>query len=288
MKVLVLGSKGQLGVSLAETAADDIQFIGLDLPDVDITDVSGLQECCLDVRPNIIVNAAAYTAVDRAESESELAAAVNVDGPKNIAAAARNFGARLIHISTDFVFDGSCSTPYKADAETHPVSVYGRTKRDGEQAVLEEMPDGAVIIRTSWLYSKTGVNFVKTMLRLMRERDALNVVADQRGTPTWANSLAEAVWGFALHADADGIYHWTDSGDATWHDFATAIRDEAISLGLLERRVPIHPIDTSEYPTPARRPPYSVLDCSAARALLGLEPPHWRVNLRRMLEGLVK
>lgn len=286
MKALVLGSKGQLGVSLAETAADEIQFVGLDLPDIDITDVSGVQECCLDVRPDIIVNAAAYTAVDRAESESELASAVNAEGPRNIAFAARDVGARLIHISTDFVFDGTCSTPYRADAETHPVSVYGRTKRDGERAVLEEMPGGAVIIRTSWLYSKTGSNFVKTMLRLMAERDELGVVADQIGTPTWSDSLAEAVWAFSNTPEQSGIFHWSDGGETSWHGFAVAIQEEALGLGLLEKEVPIRPITTDDYPTAATRPRYSVLDCSSTQEAIRMRPAPWRANLHEMLKGL--
>ena len=152
--------------------------------------------------------------------------------------------------------------------------------------MVAELPDTAIIVRTAWLYSKTGKNFVKTMLRLMQEREELNVVADQRGTPTWANSLAQAVWAFASSSVSSGTYHWTDGGDATWHEFAVAIQEEALTLGLLDRRIPINPIAAKDYPTPARRPRYSVLDCSVARATLGLQPSPWRANLRRMLEGV--
>ena len=286
MKTLVLGSNGQLGQALAHTTPDGANIIGLDLPELDITSAEALLKVCRKTKPAVIINAAAYTAVDRAESEAELARAVNVDGPQNIASAARDVAARLIHISTDFVFDGEASTPYKPGATTNPVSVYGRTKREGEVAVLEAMPEDAVVVRTAWLYSKTGGNFVKTMLRLMSERDELGVVADQRGTPTWADSLAQAVWAIAGQVDLNGIYHWTDAGECSWHEFAVAIQEEALSLGLLDRSIPIHPITTDDYPTAAKRPRYSVLDCSATVADLDLQPAPWRVNVRRMLKGM--
>jgi dTDP-4-dehydrorhamnose reductase len=288
MKTLVLGSKGQLGKALAETVPGSAEYIGLDLPDLDITSAGAIFELCREEQPVVIINAAAYTAVDKAESEIDVATAVNVEGARNVAAAARDVGARLVHISTDFVFDGTGSTPYSADAETNPLSVYGRTKRDGERAVLDASPDTATVIRTAWLYSKTGSNFVKTMLRLMQERDELSVVADQFGTPTWANSLATAVWIVASSTTLSGIFHWTDSGEASWHEFAAAIQDEALSLGLLNGRVPIRAISTEEYPTAAARPRYSVLDCSATIAALGLQPAEWRVNLRSMLKGMSK
>ena len=288
MKTLVLGSNGQLGQALADTASDSEEFVGLDLPELDITSAGALLNLCREVRPAVIINAAAYTAVDQAESEIELATAVNVEGPRNAAAAARKVGARLIHISTDFVFDGRGSTPYKADAKTHPLSVYGRTKRDGERAVLDANPDKAAVMRTGWLYSKTGNNFVKTMLRLMRERDELSVVADQVGTPTWAESLATAVWALADIPELSGLFHWTDSGEASWHEFATAIQDEAMSLGLLQKAIPIRAITTDDYPTAAKRPRYSVLDCSSTCTALGLHPEKWRVNLQRMLKGMTR
>jgi len=288
MKTLVLGCKGQLGVALAETKSDSAEFVGLDLPELDITSAGALLSLCREVRPAVIINAAAYTAVDQAESEIKLATAVNVEGPRNAAAAARKVGARLIHISTDFVFDGRDSTPYKADAKTHPLSVYGRTKRDGERAMLDANPDKAAVMRTAWLYSKTGNNFVKTMLRLMRERDELSVVADQVGTPTWAESLATAVWALADIPELGGLFHWTDSGEASWHEFATAIQDEAMSLGLLQKAIPIRAITTDDYPTAAKRPRYSVLDCSSTCTALGLHPEKWRVNLQRMLKGMTR
>jgi dTDP-4-dehydrorhamnose reductase len=286
MKTLVLGCNGQLGQALADTVPDGAEYIGLDLPQLDITSADALLDLCRDVKPDVIVNAAAYTAVDNAEAEPELAKAVNSEGPRNIALAARDIGAPLIHISTDFVFDGQAKVPYRPDAETSPLSVYGRTKRDGEKAVLEAMPGRSVVVRTAWLYSKTGNNFVKTMLRLMGEREELRVVADQFGTPTWADSLATAVWKFSEQPELSGIFHWTDGGETSWQEFAVAIQEEALSLGLLKRKIPIHPIATEDYPTAATRPRYSVLDCSAAVAALDLHPAEWRANLHRMLRGM--
>ncbi len=286
MKTLVLGSNGQLGQALADTTPNATEFIGVDLPELDITNADALLKLCREIRPAVIINAAAYTAVDQAETEIELATAVNVDGPANIAAAASDVGARLIHISTDFVFDGEGTTPYKADAATNPLSVYGRTKRDGELAVLAKLPGEAVVVRTAWLYSKTGSNFVKTMLRLMGERDELSVVADQIGTPTWANSLASTVWAIADVPALGGIFHWTDAGQASWQEFAAAIQEEALSLGLLDKTIPIHAIGTEDYPTVATRPRYSVLDCSATCDALDLQPAPWRVNLRQMLKEM--
>jgi dTDP-4-dehydrorhamnose reductase len=288
MKTLVMGCNGQLGHSLADTASVNVNLIGLDLPELDITDASAVLEICRETRPDVIVNAAAYTAVDQAESESALATSVNVEGPRNIAIASREVGARLIHISTDFVFDGQSSAPYKADAVTNPLSVYGQTKRDGELAVLEETSGTAVVIRTSWLYSKTGSNFVKTMLRLMGERDELGIVADQFGSPTWADSLAEALWAFVDAPEHSGIFHWTDSGETSWQEFAVAIQQEALALGLLGKAIPIHAIKTEDYPTAATRPAYSVLDCSSTIQAINIQPAEWRTNLRRMLKGMTE
>ena len=186
MKTLVFGRLGQLGVALADSVPADVELAGFDLPELDITDATAVRAVCREEAPSLIVNAAAYTAVDKAETEPELAMAINCAGPANIAAAARDVGARFVHISTDFVFDGSVERPYRPDSDTNPISVYGQTKRAGELAVLERLPETAVILRTAWLYSSTGNNFVKTMLRMMDERDEIRVVADQRGTPTWA------------------------------------------------------------------------------------------------------
>jgi dTDP-4-dehydrorhamnose reductase len=286
MKTLVIGFNGQLGQSLAGTAPEDVDVIGLDIAELDIRDAAAVLEICQELRPDVIVNAAAYTAVDKAETDVAVATAVNVGGARNIAAASREVGARLIHISTDFVFDGEASVPYKADAATNPLSVYGMTKRDGELAVMEAASGAAILIRTSWLYSKTGSNFVKTMLRLMRERDELSIVADQFGSPTWADSLAEVVWGFGSAAERSGVFHWSDAGQTNWQEFALAIQEEGLSLGLLETAIPIHAIKTEDYRTAATRPAYSVLDSSLTQAALNIQPTDWRANLRQMLTGM--
>jgi dTDP-4-dehydrorhamnose reductase len=283
MKVFVVGSLGQLGLSLAETAPATVDFAGADLPELDILDAAALEARIAAERPGFVVNAAAYTAVDKAEDEPEIARLANVDGARNVAEAACNAGARVIYISTDFVFDGDKGTPYRPDDAPAPLSVYGATKLDGEAAVREATNGDAIVIRTAWLYSRFGHNFVKTMLRLMGEREELSVVADQRGTPTWAGSLAEVIWAAIGRDLPGGVYHWTDGGEASWYEFAAAIYQEARSSGLLDRDVEIRAIPTEEYPTPARRPAYSVLDCSATVAALGVEQHPWSERLQQML-----
>jgi len=223
--------------------------------------------------------------VDKAESQPELAFAVNATGPGNLAAAAGEVGARFIHLSTDFVFDGAKSSPYRPDDRPNPLNIYGASKLAGEVAVREKSP-GALIVRTSWLYAAHGHNFVKTMLRLLAEREQLQVVADQVGTPTWAGFLARALWAAAARPELRGIYHWSDAGVASWYDFALAIQEEALQLGLLSRAIPIEPITTAAYPTAALRPAYSVLDKSSAWRDLAIGGRHWRVALRIMLREL--
>ena len=288
MKVLVFGCNGQLGQSLSDSVPERTELFGLSSSDADITDASSVRDSIQEISPNVVIIAAAYTAVDKAEDEPELAQAVNVEGPRNIAVASREVGARLIHISTDFVFDGKSSVPYQADAATNPLNVYGQTKRDGELAVLEETSGMAVVVRTSWLYSQTGSNFVKTMLRLMAERDELGIVADQIGSPTWADSLARVVWGFATAPQHSGIFHWSDGGAISWYEFAVAIQEEALSLGLLADAIPIRAIKTTDYPAAAIRPPYSVLDCSSTQTALEIQPAVWRSNLHQMLKEMTE
>ena len=191
---------------------------------------------------------------------------------------ARRIGARFVHVSTDFVFDGRSGIPYAPDAEPNPLGVYGRTKLEGERLAGH----GALIIRTAWVYAPTGGNFVRTMLRLMAERPEVRVVADQIGTPTYAPGLAAALWALA-EKGVTGIHHHTDSGAASWYDFAVAIQEEALAIGLLDTAAPVIPIATAEFPTPARRPHFSVLDKRSTIAALGAPAPHWRVNLRHML-----
>ena len=286
MKALIVGCNGQLGITLQEIAPADVTVTGVDIPEIDITDESDVLDVLERERPSIVVNAAAYTAVDLAESHADDAYAVNALGVKNLASAAGHVGARLIHISTDFVFDGVAEVPYLPNAMPNPKSVYGQTKLDGEQQALSLLPSQSVVIRTAWLYSQYGKNFVLTILRLLRERDSLSVVSDQVGAPTWANSLARAIWRFAASPDLSGIYHWTDRGQASWHEFATAIQEEALALGLIETARPIEERRTEVSTGVAARPAYSVLNCSKSYRAIGLEPPHWRENLRLMLQGM--
>jgi dTDP-4-dehydrorhamnose reductase len=234
----------------------------------------------------VIFNAAAYTDVEAAEREVERAEVVNCRGAGNLAEAADLVGARLIHLSTDFVFDGTQGHPYTPEDDPHPLGVYGRTKLGGEREVLRVTGGAALIVRTSWVYSARGRNFALSMLRRMGGDDPVGVVADQVGTPTWAASLADALWRMAALPELRGVHHWTDAGVASWYDFAVAIQEEGLALGLLGRRVELRPLRTSEYPTNAPRPPYSVLDKTATWRALGGAPPHWRAQLRRMLQGL--
>ncbi len=285
MKALVTGAGGQLGQALIGTASKDIEVIAATHGELDISDRNAVFRFLERGRPEVVINAAAYTQVDKAETLIENARRINTEGPHHLAKGALNIGARLIHISTDFVFDGNASTPYKPTADTHPLSVYGTTKREGERAVLDTIPANSAIVRTAWLYAPRGHNFVHTMLRLMRERDSIAVVADQVGTPTSARSLANVLWAVAKHPEVRHIHHWTDAGVASWYDFATAIAEEASAIGLITRPVAVRPIATSEYPTPARRPPYSVLDTSSLDCL-GIPPVHWRQHLRGALKEI--
>lgn len=285
MKVLITGAGGQVGRVLLETCPADVAAIACTHADLDIGLSDAVRDCVSRHRPAAIINAAAYTAVDRAESEPEAARRINAAGAGYLAVAARECGARLIHISTDFVFDGAGSTPYRPDSATHPVSVYGRTKQEGERAVLDTLPERSTIVRTAWVYAANGANFLRTMLRVMREKGSARVVADQVGTPTAARPLAQVLWRMASNPEIRGIHHWTDAGVASWYDFAVAIAEESAQLGLLSPEVTITPITTADYPTPARRPSYSVLD-KRSLAAYGLTPTHWRKCLRAVLKEM--
>jgi len=284
VKVLLTGSRGQVGAAVARGAPAEVELSALARDQLDIADRAQVLARVRELRPDVIINAAAYTAVDRAESEPELASAVNEHGPRALAEAAIATGARLIHVSTDYVFDGEAAIPWRADARPNPQSAYGRSKLAGEQAVMSAAPERSVVLRTAWVYAPGGQNFVNTMLRLMRERRSVRVVADQIGTPTLAASVADVLWRIAARPAMHGAYHWTDAGVASWYDFAIAIAEEGIARGMLPADVTVQPISTAEYPVPARRPKFSVLDCSPTIAQTGLAAPHWRVNLRRALE----
>ncbi|MBI5454290.1 MAG: dTDP-4-dehydrorhamnose reductase, partial [Deltaproteobacteria bacterium] len=252
-----------------------------------ITDADKVGFEAARLRPGCIINTAAYTKVDLAEKERERAFAVNRDGARNLARAASAVGAPLVHISTDFVFDGRKPTPYIEEDPTGPLSVYGESKLAGEEEILKILPEH-YIIRTSWLYGARGSNFVKTILRLANDRDAIRVVYDQAGTPTWTGDLAEAVVTVVDAIEAGtldyGIYNYSNEGVASWYDFAEAVVEESRRMGATLKCRTIEPVRTSEYPTPAKRPAYSVLDKQKIKKTFGVRIPHWRASLVKMLE----
>jgi dTDP-4-dehydrorhamnose reductase len=283
MRVLITGANGQLGGALQRLAPAWAEINAIDVDDCDLTDVPMLRARLVVEAPDVILNAAAYTAVDKAESDEDLARAINAEAVAAMVEAMAETGGKLVHVSTDYVFDGTASTPYAPDAARNPQSAYGRTKAEGEDHLRPE----DLLVRTAWVYEAGGANFVRTMIRLMKERDELRVVADQVGAPTWATGLARTIWAL-VEMGATGTFHHCDDGVASWHEFAVAIAEEAHALGLIPRIPAIHAITTAEYPTPARRPAFSLLDCSKTRAFIGDAPVAWRDNLRLMLKEEAK
>lgn len=279
MKVLITGAGGQLGGALQRLAPAHADLNAIDVDDVDLTDAAMLRARLVVEAPEVIINAAAYTAVDKAESEEDLARAINADAVAIMVEAMAEQGGKLVHVSTDFVFDGKSSRAYRPGDARAPISAYGRTKAEGE----DHLRSSDILVRTAWVYEAGGANFVRTMIRLMQERDELGVVADQIGSPTWASGLARTIWGL-LEKQASGTFHHSDAGAASWYDFAVAIAEDALEIGLIAKIPAIKPITTAEYPTPAARPAFSLLDCRATRELLGDAPVHWRTNLREMLK----
>ncbi|MDR0554111.1 MAG: dTDP-4-dehydrorhamnose reductase [Treponema sp.] len=293
-QIWLIGCKGMLGTELSLLLQKTgLAFTGTDR-DVDITNPAALVEFVKSRPFAWIINCAAYTAVDKAEDDIETCRRLNAVGPGNIAACAKSVGARLIHLSTDYVFDGKgivadgIARPYREDDTAYPVSVYGRTKRDGEIAVLEN--PRSYIIRTAWLYGKYGPNFVATMLRLMNERTGVKVVNDQQGSPTWAGDLAATIVEI-INAESCGrpipygVYHYTNQGGITWFEFAREIYAQSRTLGLVKKDCAVNPCTTAEYPTRAPRPAYSVLDKTKIETALGIVIPPWNESLRRYLRA---
>jgi dTDP-4-dehydrorhamnose reductase len=287
MKVLITGSKGQLGSEIKELASDyeNLEFVFKDLPELDICDAETLTTIISDQHINAVINCAGYTAVDQAEENSEIAEQVNVKGVLNLVNALEKVDGKLIHISTDYVFDGNHSQPYKESDPVSPVGVYGETKRAGELAVLNSSID-AIVIRSSWLYSKYGNNFVKTMLRLGNEKKSIQVVSDQKGTPTYAKDLAKMCLDILSDASSTNLskkgslYHYSDEGVTSWYNFATVIME----IGNIDCKV--IPIETKDYPTQARRPMYSVLDKSKIKSDFKVTIPHWRDSLANCIKKI--
>jgi len=281
-KVLVTGAHGQLGSELnfLSSLLENHAFTFVGRNDLDISDANAVDTFIKQGKFTHVINCAAYTAVDKAESEKELAFKVNGDAPGNLAKACSQSGAKFILVSTDFVFDGTISRPLLEDDKVNPLSVYGASKLEGEKQTLANNPD-ALIIRTSWVYSSFGNNFVKTIIRLCKERESLNIIYDQIGSPTYARDLADAILKIIAKGDwKAGIYNYSNEGVASWYDFAIAIRDLA---GL---KTKISPIETSQYPTPATRPKYSVLNKKKFKDAFGIEIPYWKDSLAKCIELL--
>lgn len=285
MRVLITGSSGQLGRALVAAAPGSEVVKACTHAELDIGQEAAVRALFAEFAPELVINAAAFTRVDDAERNPEEAARANALGPQVLAVACRTAGAWLTHVSTDFVFDGSQSRPYDTHAAPHPLSVYGRTKLVGEAAVVRELGERCAVVRASWLYSAAG-GFAARMLTLMRAKPELRVVSDQVGAPTHAAGLAGTLWAISTRRAA-GLWHWCDSGIASWYDFAVAIAEEAVRFGLLPLAPPILAVATADYPTAAVRPAYSVLDKRATETLLGITAPHWRLALRATLAGAV-
>jgi dTDP-4-dehydrorhamnose reductase len=282
MKILVTGANGQLGWELQRAKPNDCELTALSRDQLDITDLEQVTRSINSVKPDWVINAAAYTAVDKAESDSAGAYAINAEGAANLATAAQAINSCLLHISTDFIFDGKNNRPYLPEDVPNPLGIYGASKLAGEQKVREILGGETLIIRTAWVYSAHGNNFVKTMLRLMGERDTLGVIEDQVGTPSWAAEIARAVY-LSIENNLRGVYHWTDTGAASWYDFSVAIYELGKEAGLINNSVTINPIPTEAYPTPAERPPYSILNKDSLRKAINYTGKHWRDSLSQMI-----
>ncbi|MBA0184074.1 dTDP-4-dehydrorhamnose reductase [Pectobacterium versatile] len=281
MKILLTGANGQLGRCFQDRLPADWQVWATDTADLDITDYEKVLTAVKEFQPDAIVNAAAYTAVDKAESEPELAALVNKTGSENLALAAKVVGAHLVHVSTDYVFDGNATVPYVETDKTNPLGVYGKTKLDGEIAVSTVLPD-AIIMRTAWVFSEYGNNFVKTMLRLAKERDGLSIVSDQRGCPTYAGDIAQAIINLLKQNADGGIYHYCGDREVSWYEFAESIFLQAIEKGRLSKAPQLSAISTQQYSTPAKRPTYSTLNCLKITKL-GVKTSNWYFRLKEII-----
>ena len=287
MNIAIIGKSGQLAFELArelKSTQHSVTYLGRD--DIDITSAASIEEKLSPLSLDVVINASAYTAVDKAEEDTDACNAINALAVKNLATFCKASGAFMVHVSTDYVFNGYKGAPYLTNDPIEPQGAYGRSKAEGEKALLEILPEASCLIRTAWVYSSHGNNFVKTMLRLMADKPQLTVIDDQIGTPTWAKGLAEVCLCAAVNKTV-GVYHWTDEGVASWYDFALAIQQLGIEKGLLDKAIPVLPIPSSQYPTPAKRPHYSVLDKQTARtAFASCQPTHWRTQLASMLDEL--
>ena len=284
MRVMIVGSKGQLGQALRLSVPADTVLVGADLPRIAGDDYRSLLSYFDRYKPSHVINAAAYTDVELAETEPGKALRINSDLPRVLASICKSRGLRFIHISSDYVFNGMLPRPYQPDDVLTPLSVYGKTKAAGDISVLSVYPANSVVLRTGWLYSNSGKNFVKTILNRLQTKQSLIVVADQIGSPTWTNSLAHCIWKFVDRTEI-GVWNFTDAGTASWYDFAMAIAEESTNLGYLDSPYSIEPIRTEDFATNAKRPHYVILDKTATWRISG-QPNHWRCNLRKVLMEL--
>ena len=289
MKILLTGAGGQLGQALLDAKPEAFELISTTRQELNLADAEACSSAVQQHQPDWVLNAGAYTAVDKAESEPELAHAVNGGAPEAFAQELERQGGRLLQVSTDFVFNGTQGTPYQPEQTRDPLGVYGASKAAGEAAIQSVFgAEGrGLIMRTSWVIGPVGKNFALTMLRLHRERDQLGVVADQVGCPTSTLNLAQACWRtlqIAGERDMPAVMHWCDNGAASWYDVAVAIGQIGAELGLIDTPAKVQPITTSDYPTPAERPSYSLLDCTGTRAALELDGEHWQKALRAVLQ----
>ena len=298
MKVLLTGAAGQLGQALINATPEGIELLassrngGEGLQALDLADATACRQAIKEHRPDWVLNAGAYTAVDKAESEPELAEAVNGDAPRAFAEAIKEHGGRLLQLSTDFVFNGQQGSPYRVDQNRDPLGVYGASKARGEEAVEELLgaSNQGLVLRTSWVIGPVGKNFALTMLRLHRDKEQLGVVADQVGCPSSTLNLASACWqAIQLHSQGINIQpvlHWCDGGAASWYDVSVAVGELAMELGRLDYAATVNPITTDDYPTPAKRPSYSLLDCQSTRQVLQLQAQPWRAALKNVLQAI--
>ncbi|MDZ7927263.1 MAG: dTDP-4-dehydrorhamnose reductase [Agrobacterium sp.] len=291
MRLAVTGKNGQVVSALKALAGPDLEIVTLGRPELDLARPDTVLKALREAKPDVVVSAAAYTAVDKAESEPDIAFAVNRDGAKAVAYAAKDIGVPIIHISTDYVFDGTKATAYLEKDRTGPTSVYGRSKLEGEQAVSEST-DNHAILRSAWVYSEYGSNFVKTMLRLGESRDEINVVADQFGCPTSANDIAIAIVSIARKLATDpsarlrGVFHMSGTGETNWAGFAKQIFAFSAENG--GKSIVVNDITTEQYPTPAQRPANSRLDCSKLEEVYGIRLPEWRISTRAVMAALAQ
>ncbi len=294
-KIAIIGANGMLASMLQTRILEMVEFHLFDLPDFDLTDIEQVRGTLTDLNPDVVINCAAFTQVDACETQSDIAFAVNGDGPGNLAIAVKSIGAILIHISTDFVFAGEVKEPYREDSITGPLSAYGQSKLQGEQTILNSGLTDYYIIRTSWLYGPNGPNFVETIIRLATEHEELGIVADQIGTPTYTADLADAIWKLILPITSHsslftapyGFYHYSNDGECTWYDFACEIVRQLREINFPLKVQQIKPITTDEYPVPAKRPAYSVLSKEKIVAATGMIIPLWQESLARYLESRV-